>query len=173
MGTLTYEWTTDVSEFVESDVESPEWMVPQIPEEPEVTFTVAITDNGLPTPISIPFTSVPWTVFPAMELSAIQFDSPAQALVDFPITLVREADSGMKAQSFRFPDLPDGVTIGKECNGELSTPFDEEEVTCPFTFDMEGPYTISVDLVDGCASQTQGTPKPRVSYEFTVTVVDP
>lgn len=125
---------------MESDVESMEWIVPQIPEETEVTLT-----------------------------------GSAQALVDFPITPVREADTGKHPRSFRFSTLTQGVIeVGDECTGGDSTDFDEFELeaTCIFTFfEADGPYTIRADLADDCASETQGNPRPAISYEFTAGVV--
>ena len=168
VGDLTYAWTADLGEIDDPSLELPVWTVPEVVTDTTVTFTVTITDGV----VSLPFESVAWLVFPAFELTEIQFESPAEAGFEFPVTLVREEDAGLPVRSFRFPDLPAGVTVDEECNGGNSTDFDDLEETCTFSFDAEGEFTLTVDLRDACAGETQGSPKPLITYEFTV-VVDP
>ena len=173
---LTYEWTADQGSFADDQnvEEMPEWSVPEeITEPTTVTFTVTITDNGLNPTISIPFESMPWDVYPAFELSAIDYDDESAIVGEpFPVTFSREADSGMTERTFRFPTLPDGVTVDGDCEGVI--PFElDPDVTCTFTFDAAEQYILTAVLRDGCATQTDGPPRPVVSYDFTVTVDPP
>ena len=173
LGEVDYLWSATANEedfgsFDDPMVPTPVWNIPLVTEDTEVIFTVIVTDDRGP----VEFDSVPWTVSPPVELSEIQYLGPAQATVDFPVTFIREEDSGTTPRIFRFRELPDGVTVGGDCaEGGGVTDFDQPVLACTMNFPFAGDYLLTVELRDGCADQTEGNPKPLIAYDFTVNVV--
>ncbi|MCH7701692.1 MAG: PKD domain-containing protein [Planctomycetes bacterium] len=173
LGELNYLWSATANEedfgtFDDPTLATPAWTIPMVAEDTEVVFTVMLSDDAQ----SMEFDSEPWTVSPPLELSEIQYLGPAQEMVDFPVTFIREEESGTTPRILRFRDLPDGVTVGGDCvEGGGVTDFDQPVLACTLTFPSAGDYTMTVGLKDWCADQTQGSPKPLISYDFTVNVV--
>lgn len=173
VGPLTYSWTSDDDgSFDDPDVQDAEWFVPFVEAETIVTFTVTVTDDlgAGPAELSLPF-EVDWTVQPAPELESIGPD-PLETTVDVEllVTFVRDLDTGIEPIIFRlFDDDGNPSAVQSDCFGPAQG-FDDASEECGFTFDTAGDYLLTIQLKDSCAESTTISSKPKVAYDFMVTV---